>query len=110
MTTDADFSLTVYDSGDGAAGDSRAEDYDVHHGGGCMTFTTEKIVRVYDDNEGVYLQVHQSPDCPGTALEISTAGDKASEQWYGKQRLMLSSKAHAIALAHAILEMAETIK
>ena len=33
-TTDA--GINVYDSGDGAAGDSRAQDHDLYHGGGCM--------------------------------------------------------------------------
>lgn len=34
-----------------------------------MSFTIEKILRVYDDSEGVYLEVRQNPDFPDNGLE-----------------------------------------
>lgn len=49
-------------------------------------FSTEVIRRVYDDDDGVYIEV--SPDADGLDLvQLSTKGD--SEEHYGKLRLCL---------------------
>lgn len=75
-----------------------------------MGFTTEKVLRIYDDEEGVYLEVRQNPDFPDCGIEIHTNNVKANEDWFGKISLPMNSKAQATLLAKAILEMAETIK
>lgn len=75
-----------------------------------MGFTIEKTLRVYDEDEAVYLEIRQNPDFPDTGIEIHTNGVKDNEEWYGKISLPINSKAHAHALATAILEMAEKIK
>ena len=75
-----------------------------------MAFTLEKIMRVYDDEEGVYLQIRQNPDFPDSGIEIHTDGVKANEDWFGKVSLCLNSKEQAVKLAQAILEMAEQIQ
>lgn len=75
-----------------------------------MSFSTEKSLRVYDDNEGVYLELSPNPDFPDSGFTISTANKKDNEDWYGKVDLPINSKEHALALAKAIVEMAETIK
>jgi hypothetical protein len=75
-----------------------------------MSFSIEKSLRVYDDSEGVYLEIRQDPDFPESGIEIHTNSDKDNEDWYGKISLSINSKEHAHALASAILEMAEMIK
>ncbi len=74
-----------------------------------MAFSIEKSLRVYDDEEGVYLEIRQNPDSPEHAIEIHTNGDKNNEDWYGKINLSINSKEQAQALAKAILEMSESI-
>lgn len=71
-------------------------------------FTVEKVLRVFNDKEGVFLEVRNNPDFPESGIQIITT-DQASHDWYGKQDLCLNSKEEAKALAAAILEMAETI-
>ncbi|WP_443698968.1 hypothetical protein [Pseudomonas sp.] len=75
-----------------------------------MTFSIEKVLRVYDDDEGVYLEIRQNPDFPDSGIEIHTDGSKANEDWFGKISLPINSKAQAQVLAKAILEMSELIK
>ncbi len=75
-----------------------------------MTFSVEKILRVYDDSEGVYLEIRNNPDYPETGIEIHTNNNKENEAWYGKVNLPINSKEQALALANALFEMAETIK
>lgn len=75
-----------------------------------MSYTLEKILRVYDDKEGVYLEIRQNPDYPEGGIQIHTNGDKINEDWFGKVNLPLNSKEQAIKLAQAILEMSEQIK
>lgn len=75
-----------------------------------MTFTVEKILRVYDDSEGVYLEIRNNPDYPETGIEIHTNNNKENEEWYGKVNLPINSKEQALALSKALFEMAETIK
>ncbi len=74
-----------------------------------MSYRVEKVMRVYDDKEGVYIEVRQHPDAPDSGLEIHTTGNQACIDWYGEQRITLNSREHALALARAITEMAEMI-
>lgn len=75
-----------------------------------MSYSVEKVMRVYDDKEGVYIEVRQHPDAPDAFLEIHTCGSKESTDWYGDNRINLHSREHALALAKAITEMADMIK
>lgn len=74
-----------------------------------MSYSLEKVMRVYDDKMGVYIEVRQNPDAPDTSLEIHTLGSQACIDWFGEQQIMLQSREHALALAKAITEMAEMI-
>ncbi|WP_343577962.1 hypothetical protein [Pseudomonas sp.] len=74
-----------------------------------MSYSVEKVMRVYDDKEGVYIEVRQDPDVPDSSLEIHTTGNQACIEWYGEQRITLNSREHALALAKAITEMAEML-
>lgn len=73
-------------------------------------FTLEKVMRVWDDKEGVYIEVSQNPDYPDGGIVITTDNNPENKQYYGDNNLPLNSKEQAIKLAHAILEMAEQIK
>lgn len=75
-----------------------------------MSFSVEKILRIYDNAESVYLEIRQNPDFPDSGIEIHTNSDKDNEAWYGKVSLPINSKEQAQALAKAILEMSEMIK
>ncbi len=75
-----------------------------------MGFTIEKILRIYDDSEGYYLEVRQNPDFPESGIEIHTNNVKENEDWYGKVNIPINSKQQAQMLARAILEMSEQIK
>ncbi|HCE6897274.1 hypothetical protein [Pseudomonas aeruginosa] len=74
-----------------------------------MSYSVEKVMRVYDDKEGAYIEVRHDPDAPDSSLEIHTTGNQTCIDWYGEQRIMLNSREHALALARAITEMAEMI-
>lgn len=75
-----------------------------------MSYTLEKVMRIYDDSEGVYLEVRQNPDFPNSGLEIHTNDDSDNERWFGKINLPLNSKEQVLKLAQALTEMAEQIK
>lgn len=75
-----------------------------------MSFVIEKILRVYDDSEGCYLEIRQNPDYPEAGIEIHTNGVKENEDWYGKVSIPVNSKEQAQILAKALLEMSEMIK
>lgn len=68
-------------------------------------FTMQKYIRIYDDQEGAFLEVGCAPDGPEFGIAITTAGDKLSEEWYGKQSLTIGSKKQAEMIARAILEI-----
>lgn len=59
-----------------------------------MSYSVEKVMRVYDDKEGVYIEVRQHPDAPDSGLEIHTTGNQACIDWYGEQRIVLNSREH----------------
>ena len=70
-----------------------------------MSFTLEKHLRIYNDKEGVFIQIRPSPDVPGELLLVETV-DKKSQEWYGKCCVIIS-KEEAKLLAKALLEMVE---
>lgn len=74
------------------------------------TFSLEKVMRVYDDSEGVYIEVSQNPDFPDSGIMITTNQNKESKMYYGDNNILLNDKDQVIKLAHALLEMAEQIK
>ena len=74
-----------------------------------MSYSLEKVVRVYEDNRGVFIEVRPHPDFPGEALELHTTSNAACIDWYGEVRITLDNREHALALAKAITEMAEMI-
>lgn len=75
-----------------------------------MSYTLEKLMRIYDDTEGVYLEVRQNPDFPDSGLEIHTNDDAGNERWFGKISLPLNSKEQVLKLSQALTEMAEQLK
>ena len=50
----------------------------------------EMKLEIYDDNEGVSIQIRQWPDFPGGLIEIHTTHNKESQEYYGKQSIVLS--------------------
>ena len=72
--------------------------------------TTQKYLRVYDDENGVFIEVGCAVDGPEFGISIHTAGNHRNEEWFGKQCLTLGKKKYALALADAIREMAEQIE
>lgn len=64
--------------------------------------TTEVVRRVYDDSEGVYLEVGPGPD--GSGIAISTF-DPKSVEWFGKVNLTMSEEM-ATALGNALVACA----
>lgn len=74
-----------------------------------MAYVIEKTLRVYDDEEGVFLEIRNNPDFPEIGIEITTGDNPENEAWYGKVSLPINSKEQAVKLAKAILEMSETI-
>lgn len=70
-----------------------------------MSFTLEKHLRIYNDKEGVFIQIRPSPDVPEELLQVETV-DKKSQEWYGKCCVSIS-KEEAKLLAKALLEMGE---
>ncbi len=75
-----------------------------------MTTSLEKVMRVWEDKEGVYLEVRQNPDLPDDSLEIHTNGVAENEAWFGKISLSLYSKEQVLALVEALTEMAKQLK
>jgi hypothetical protein len=69
-------------------------------------FSTEVVRRVFDDSDGVYIEV--GPDSDGLDLiQVSTSGE--SEEYYGKLRLILAPE-QARHLAKALLAAADESK
>lgn len=68
-----------------------------------MSYTLEKHLRIYNDKEGVFVQVRPNPDVPEDLIQIETI-DKASQEWYGNFRFSLS-KQEAKLLAQALIEL-----
>lgn len=75
-----------------------------------MSIVIEKHLRVWNEDEGAYLEISLCPDFPDAALQIHTGKHKTSEEWYGKVDITLYGKEQAVKLAQAILEMSELIK
>jgi hypothetical protein len=73
-------------------------------------FSIHKQLRIYDDEEGVYLQVEVNPDSPDNSIVIHTDGIKENEDWYGKQCLTLYTKEHIDAMIVALNEIKGCLK
>lgn len=73
-----------------------------------MGYSIEKSLRIYDDKEGVYVEIRNHPDFPEGALLLHTNDIKSNEDFYGKIFLSLS-KDHALALSRALATMASEI-
>lgn len=67
-----------------------------------MKVSTDVIHRVWNDDEGVFLEI--GPDADGHAIEIRTGNDKKSQEWFGKFNVTLHGKDFAEAVGEAILE------
>ena len=72
-------------------------------------FTLEKSLKVYDDNNGYYIEIKQNPDFPLGGIVITTTTSKGNSDWYGVANISINSKEQAKLLAQAILEMADQI-
>jgi len=73
-----------------------------------MSFTVEVVRKVFDDENGVFIEV--GPDCDGLGgIEIRTV-DKESKEYYGDVRLSIHSKQQAILIGQAILAAAEDMQ
>lgn len=70
-----------------------------------MSFTLEKHLRVYNDKEGVFIQVRPNPDAPEDLIQIETV-DQTSQEWYGEFHFSLT-KDEARLLAQALIEMSD---
>jgi hypothetical protein len=70
-------------------------------------FSMDHIYRVYDENEGVCVEVRPYPDAPQSSLELCTVDGK-SQEWYGKVSLVLFPT-QAKLLAKALLKAAEAL-
>ena len=55
-------------------------------------YSLEMKLEIYDDNEGVSIQIRQWPESPVNLIEIHTTHNKQSQDYYGKQSLTLSHK------------------
>lgn len=53
-------------------------------------YTLEMKFEIYDDNEGCSIQIRQWPDAPDSLIEVHTTHNKPSQEYYGKQSLVLS--------------------
>lgn len=68
-----------------------------------MSFTLEKHLRVYNDKEGVFIQVRPNPNAPEDLIQIETV-DRTSQEWYGEFHFILN-KEEAKLLAQALIEL-----
>ena len=57
-----------------------------------MNYSLEMKFEIFDDNEGVSIQIRQYPDLPDQLIEIHTTHNKKSQEFYGKQSLVLSQQ------------------
>lgn len=57
-----------------------------------MSYTLEMKFEIFDDNEGVSIQIRQWPDGPDELIEIHTNHTKQSQEFYGKQSIVLSHR------------------
>lgn len=70
-----------------------------------MSFTQEVVRRIYDDSEGVFIEI--GPDSDGLGgIEIRTVNQE-SKVFYGDIRCAIHSKEQAILIGKAILAAAE---
>lgn len=72
-----------------------------------MKASIEVLRRVYDDAEGVFIEVGLHPDSPDWVC-IDTSADAKSKEWYGANNLPLP-KAQARLLAKALLAACDDV-
>jgi hypothetical protein len=53
-------------------------------------YSLEMKLEIFDDNEGVSIQIRQWPEVPNNLIEIHTTHNKQSQEYYGKQSLVLT--------------------
>jgi hypothetical protein len=73
----------------------------------AMKFSTEVVRKVYDDEDGVYIQV--GPDGDGLDLVELRVSDEESKKYYGDVRITLYP-AQARLLADALLACADEME
>ena len=69
-------------------------------------YSTEVIRRVYDDEEGAYLEIGACQDGTPGVVSLSTGGNTKNEEWYGSFYVSLNPD-HARQVAAALLARAE---
>jgi hypothetical protein len=55
-----------------------------------IQYSLEMKFEIYDNNEGCSIQIRQWPDGADSLVEILTTHNKQSQEFYGKQSLVLS--------------------
>ena len=70
------------------------------------SYTLETIKRVYDDSNGVYIEISLDPDT-GTAISIRTT-DKGSKEYFGEIDLTLQ-RGMAKLLGEALITMSQDL-
>ena len=68
----------------------------------------EAVYRVWDDNEGVHIEVGESYEIGSGFIEIRTTDEK-SKTWYGNVNFTLPAE-NAKALGHALLKAVEDVE
>ena len=68
-----------------------------------MKVSTEVIQQVWNDDEGVCIEVGMDADSLG--MEIRTGKNEASKEWFGDAHIALGTKEFADALAAALLNI-----
>lgn len=74
-----------------------------------MSYTLEKFYRIYDDGEGVCIEVRPHPDLPESLIELNTRSNQASKEFYGDVSLTLTDK-QAGFLGAALIEISKTMQ
>ena len=69
-------------------------------------YSTEVIRRVYDDGEGVYLEIGTCQDGTPGVVSLTSGGEPKSREWFGSFYLSLSPD-HARQVAAALLARTE---
>jgi len=65
----------------------------------------DTIYKVYEDNEGAFLEIGDDPEYPDSYLMLRTT-EKASQEWFGKVNITLTPE-YAIALGETLIKAAK---
>lgn len=74
-----------------------------------MSHTLETLYRVYDDGEGVCLEVRPHPDLPDAILELHSRATAPSKEFYGELSISLVPS-QARLLAKALNAVADSLE